>query len=112
MKDYIGTLQRSLIRQSIEVPHPPEKLSRSITRVPDQDTEEGAAEASAARTRGPAMHYVRATSSEVREISDAAIRQRDEEARRNQMSWQVPTGGTQEANIEPALLEQSRIAAS
>lgn len=121
LRDYVSNLQTTLVSASIEVPEPPSTLSISKIPAPRNVYAPNA-------QRDP---FVRATSLEVREISDAALlRQREGDAR-GRLGQQRPPSqngpsssgasngllppareAVKDANIEPSLLEQSRRAAA
>lgn len=103
LRVYTEDLQRVLIRAGVDVPQPPATLM--IPTHPPAPTEAGAAESARIARLSAGGIYARATSAEVEEISNGAIRQRDDAAGRSQADGQGTTNGTPHANIEPRLLD-------
>ena len=108
-RDYVETLQRLLIGSGISVPFPPMQLELPA-QPPTVETEARAAEAAHIARLSASGRYARATSAEIVEISDEAIRQRDTvQYGRIGMTPVTPgpspmNGLPNSANIEPALM--------
>lgn len=115
-RDYVETLQRLLIGGAISVPFPPMQLELPA-QPPSVETEARAAEAAHIARLSASGRYARATSAEIVEISDEAIRQRDTvQYGRIGMTPVTPgpppmDGIPNGANIEPGLMSPSQQAA-
>lgn len=105
LKQYVVSLQKTCIAASAEVPQPP--IGLSMPTSPPGITEAGTAEDARIARMTNSGRFQRATSSEVRDISDEAIRQRDADAARKQMVGGSAPNTSADSNIEPGLLVQT-----